>query len=162
MKGVREAFGRITSVVLLLVSLGLLVALPRWRADLLSSDRPSYSIERGRILVARPLVRSKTFSRTTIVLLEHDATRGTSGVILNRPPDSELDPPVHDGGPVNREGIVGLVVGDPAPAGAETVLGVTQPPTYTPPGTLARGHHALHRGRRDLRQQGLLLPQRVG
>jgi putative transcriptional regulator len=74
----------------------------------------------GRLLVATPVIGDPNFERTVILLLDHDAD-GALGLVLNRP--SELS--AHDvlpgwsdlaaspgvvfaGGPVEREGIIGL------------------------------------------------------
>jgi putative transcriptional regulator len=74
----------------------------------------------GRLLVATPAIGDPNFERTVILLLDHDDD-GALGVVLNRPSDLEaadvlpgwsdlaVQPGVvFSGGPVEREGIIGL------------------------------------------------------
>ena len=73
-----------------------------------------------RLLVAAPVLGDPEFFRTVVFLIEHDET-GTVGVIVNRPshtpvgqvlPDWEgvMSEPsvVYQGGPVQRDGVLGL------------------------------------------------------
>src|ERR1700736_6680940 len=39
----------------------------------------------GRLLVATPLLGDPNFRRTVILIVEHEVTEGTLGVVLNRP-----------------------------------------------------------------------------
>jgi len=65
----------------------------------------------GTLLVAAPMMEDPNFRRGVILLCEH-SDQGTFGLILNRPLDVKLgdvmeeffayDPPVHLGGPVQR------------------------------------------------------------
>ncbi|QGG96047.1 YqgE/AlgH family protein [Actinomarinicola tropica] len=74
----------------------------------------------GRLLVATPAIGDPNFERTVILLLDHDDD-GALGLVLNRPSDleaAEVLPGwsdltarpgvVFSGGPVEREGIIGL------------------------------------------------------
>jgi len=65
----------------------------------------------GTLLVAAPMMQAPNFRRSVILLCEH-GENGTFGLTLNRPLDMKLgdvteeffayDPPVHLGGPVQR------------------------------------------------------------
>jgi putative transcriptional regulator len=48
--------------------------------DLMGSDPKA-----GRLLVATPLLGDPNFKRTVVLIVEHEATEGTLGVVLNRP-----------------------------------------------------------------------------
>lgn len=74
----------------------------------------------GRLLVATAVLRDPSFSRTVVMLLDHDET-GSLGVVLNRPTDREIatvlgpwvdfvDHPAQlfEGGPVGLESVIGL------------------------------------------------------
>jgi len=69
---------------------------------------------KGVLLVAKRSMPDPRFQQTVILLLEHDAVRGTLGLVLNRPTDLTLADAVPDlpsnnklalgwGGPVSRE-----------------------------------------------------------
>lgn len=73
-----------------------------------------------RLLIAAPSLADPEFFRTVVFLIEHDDT-GTVGVIINRPSHTPVghiladwqdvmsDPPVvFNGGPVQRDGALGL------------------------------------------------------
>lgn len=75
----------------------------------------------GQLLVATPALREPTFARTVIALLEHGATTGALGVVLNRtiaapiaevvPAVAELATPpemLYDGGPVAPQTAIAL------------------------------------------------------
>lgn len=75
----------------------------------------------GHLLVATPLLLDPNFSRTVVLVLEHDDQRGAFGVVLNRPtpvPVGEIlerwhavasEPAVvFVGGPVQRDVAIGL------------------------------------------------------
>jgi putative transcriptional regulator len=92
----------------------------------------------GRLLVATPSLRSPTFNRTVVLLLDH-GDDGALGVVLNRPmqvevaavlPDwqAHLTAPgvLFEGGPVARDSALGLasVPGDaPEPPGVRRISG---------------------------------------
>jgi putative transcriptional regulator len=74
----------------------------------------------GRLLVATPVIDEPTFSRTVVLLLDHDED-GSLGVVLNRPTEVDVDDVlpdweplvtgdavVFDGGPVGRDSALGL------------------------------------------------------
>jgi putative transcriptional regulator len=80
-------------------------------------DGPSLT---GRLLVAAPALGDPNFDRTVVLLLQH-SDEGAFGIVLNRPTDTEVgealpewrsrasDPPVvFVGGPVQRDGVLGL------------------------------------------------------
>ncbi|MGE0731526.1 MAG: YqgE/AlgH family protein [Acidimicrobiia bacterium] len=93
----------------------------------------------GRILVATPVIGDDNFSRTVVLLLEHEHEAGTLGVVLNRPTDlpvhdaipswagSRLTPPdvLFTGGPVAEGSALGLALLDhegTAPTGLTAVF----------------------------------------
>lgn len=51
------------------------------------------SLERGRLLVAAPVLTDPNFDRTVVLLLEH-STEGAFGLVLNRPSEAEMPWPV--------------------------------------------------------------------
>ena len=74
----------------------------------------------GQLLIAEPRLADPNFRRSVVLVLAHDA-EGALGVVLNRPTEvpacevvEELGPLVeasdvlHDGGPVQRDGVVVL------------------------------------------------------
>lgn len=76
---------------------------------------------KGQLLVATPLLTEPTFLRTVILLLEHGATTGALGVVINRSTDvdvADVVPAVADlvtpparlfaGGPVSPETAIAL------------------------------------------------------
>ena len=76
---------------------------------------------RGSLLVATPALTEPTFARTVILVLEHSASDGALGVVVNRPTSSPLaevvpavgelatEPRVlFEGGPVSRTTAIGL------------------------------------------------------
>lgn len=91
----------------------------------------------GRLLVAAPQLADPNFSRTVVLVLEHDEP-GAVGVVLNRPLHVEVGeildswadlaagaPPavVFSGGPVSPDAVIGLARAAPAGAGAwQTVV----------------------------------------
>lgn len=85
-------------------------------------DEGTPVVERGRLLVAAPLLGDPNFERTVVVVIEHDED-GTLGLVLNRPTAVPVDevvapwaeaaslaPPavVFSGGPVSPQVAVGL------------------------------------------------------
>jgi putative transcriptional regulator len=75
---------------------------------------------RGRLLIATPNLEDPNFSRTVVLMLEHN-DEGALGVVLNRPTPGTLDEPlpawsrlaadpavVFVGGPVQPESAIGL------------------------------------------------------
>ena len=79
---------------------------------------------RGRLLVALPPLVDENFDRTVVLMLEH-TDGGALGVVLNRPGDryvpSVLEPwepytsppaVIFEGGPVERESVIGLALAD--------------------------------------------------
>ncbi len=93
----------------------------------------------GRLLVASPAIGDDNFSRTVVLLLEHEHEAGTLGVVLNRPTDlpvgsaiptwsgDHLSPPgvLFTGGPVAEGSALGLALLDhegALPAGLTTVF----------------------------------------
>lgn len=105
-----------------------------------SSDRDPTThkvVEKGCLLVSRPVVGDPNFSRTVVYVIEH-ALGGTAGVVLNRPTDTPVgvvlegwgelasDPRVvFVGGPVGQEAALCLVFAKPGaePAGFERIDG---------------------------------------
>lgn len=81
----------------------------------------------GRLLVATPELGEATFTRTVVLVLDHDE-EGTLGVVLNRPTTTDVDDVLpgwsvaltlpgglYEGGPVVPDGALGVaVVRDPA------------------------------------------------
>jgi putative transcriptional regulator len=80
----------------------------------------------GQLLVATPALREPTFARTVIALLEHGASTGALGIVINRPVDAPLadlvpavadvaTPPatVFDGGPVAPQTAIALGLAAP-------------------------------------------------
>ena len=104
---------------------------------------------RGQLLVATPDLRDPNFSRTVVLMLEHNA-EGALGVVLNRPIDlsvAEVLPDWADlssapaclfvGGPVAPTAVIGLGRGDgpvfqPLFAGLGTLDLDLDPATYAP------------------------------
>jgi putative transcriptional regulator len=92
---------------------------------------------RGRLLVATPTLLDPNFTRTVVLVVEHNA-EGALGVVLNRPtgtPVGELLPDwaevalppgrVHIGGPVQPDGMIGLALVDTVdPIGTPGVTGL--------------------------------------
>jgi putative transcriptional regulator len=86
--------------------------------DLMGSDPKA-----GRLLVATPLLGDPNFKRTVVLIVEHEATEGTLGVVLNRPTqipvgqvleqwtDHVTDPSVvFKGGPVSPNSALALAL----------------------------------------------------
>jgi putative transcriptional regulator len=86
----------------------------------------------GRLLIATPLLGDPNFRRTVVLIVEHEATEGTLGIVLNRPTtigvdqvleqwtDLTTDPSVvFKGGPVspNSALALALVPGKDEPVG---------------------------------------------
>jgi putative transcriptional regulator len=76
-------------------------------------------VGRGSFLIAHPTLRDPNFSRTVVLLCEHDAEEGSMGLVVNRPTEVRLgdtiegldpaDPqPLFYGGPVQRDIVVVL------------------------------------------------------
>lgn len=89
---------------------------------------------RGKFLVAGRTLRDPNFSRTVVLLLEHDDS-GALGLVVNRPTDITLASVLPDvdelggrpdllylGGPVSRDHLVLLIRSDTAPEGSKAVL----------------------------------------
>lgn len=90
----------------------------------------------GRLLVASPTLPDPNFTRTVVLVLDHDDS-GALGVVLNRPTELDLAGPlpawralaaepavVFAGGPVSPETAIGLARGcGPAGPGFAPVLG---------------------------------------
>lgn len=77
----------------------------------------------GRLLVATPLLGDPNFRRTVILIVEHEETEGTLGVVLNRPTQIPVDkvleqwtglvtdpPVVFKGGPVAPSSALALAL----------------------------------------------------
>jgi putative transcriptional regulator len=73
----------------------------------------------GTFLVASPVLRDPNFSRTVVLLCEHEDSEGSMGLVINRPTDTPLDRAVDGvaskprqvlwyGGPVQRDIVVVL------------------------------------------------------
>jgi putative transcriptional regulator len=96
---------------------------------------------RGRLLVATPPLLDPNFVRTVVLMIEHNA-EGALGVVLNRPSATRLAEVlpvwgdlavapglVHFGGPVQPDGMIGLVQldpGDPDDPGDPGDPGITE------------------------------------
>jgi putative transcriptional regulator len=83
-------------------------------------------VGRGSFLIAHPTLRDPNFSRTVVLLCEHDAEEGSMGLVVNRPTEvrlgdtleglDETDPqPLYCGGPVQRDIVVVLHHGAAVP-----------------------------------------------
>lgn len=69
--------------------------------------------EAGKILIAEPFLRDKSFSRSIVLLVENASEKGTLGFVLNKPLPESLDTfipnfnlphiPVYNGGPVDDD-----------------------------------------------------------
>ena len=83
----------------------------------------------GKLLVANPTMGDPNFARTVILILEHDSTEGTMGLVLNRPstePVSNHLPMWSDtvgeprvvfvGGPVMNDIAIGIGAGPTVPS----------------------------------------------
>lgn len=67
----------------------------------------------GQVLLAEPLLNSVHFGRSAILLIEHNSTEGSFGVVINKPIRSNIsqliedfpyfDAPVYIGGPVEED-----------------------------------------------------------
>jgi putative transcriptional regulator len=86
--------------------------------DLMGADPKA-----GRLLVATPLLGDPNFKRTVVLLVEHELTQGTLGVVLNRPSEIPVgqvlaqwteiatDPSVvFKGGPVSPNSAIALAL----------------------------------------------------
>jgi putative transcriptional regulator len=86
--------------------------------DLMGADPKA-----GRLLVATPLLGDPNFKRTVVLLVEHELTQGTIGVVLNRPSEIPVgqvlaqwteiatDPSVvFKGGPVSPNSAIALAL----------------------------------------------------
>lgn len=85
---------------------------------------------KGVLLVADRTMPDRRFQRTVILILEHDAGRGTLGLVLNRPTDVTLDQimpdsgfrnhpmPINWGGPVAQNNLFMLFQANKAVAGS--------------------------------------------
>jgi putative transcriptional regulator len=70
---------------------------------------------KGKLLLSEPFMKEDYFSRSVILLTEHDNDKGSVGLIINKPADiniselipefSDYDAPVYFGGPVNMDNI---------------------------------------------------------
>ena len=93
---------------------------------------------RGKFLIASRELVEPTFARRVVLLLDHDATRGGIGLIVNRPsriPLARVVPGleqfatredyIRSGGPVERNRLFILLRSDVRPPGAEQVLSDT-------------------------------------
>lgn len=83
---------------------------------------PGMPSTKGRLLVATPPLEDPNFDRTVVYMIEHHAD-GALGVVVNRPSDEALGPPlerwddlqappgtVFDGGPVERSALIALAL----------------------------------------------------
>lgn len=122
-------------------------------ADPLEQPRsPQGGFVGGRLLVAAPQLEDPNFTRTVVLVLEHDEP-GAVGVVLNRPlhvevgeilePWAELaraspPPVVFSGGPVSPDAVIGLARSpSPGPqwrpvAGSVGVVDLSRPPIDQP------------------------------
>jgi putative transcriptional regulator len=73
-----------------------------------------HSVGPGTFLIASPTLRDPNFSRTVVLVCEHDDEEGSMGLVVNRPLDTTLDQALADlaprprqalfyGGPVQRD-----------------------------------------------------------
>ncbi|MGA0853678.1 MAG: YqgE/AlgH family protein [Luteolibacter sp.] len=83
----------------------------------MSPDFQTHQMQlRGKLLLAQPGMRDPSFRRTVLLICNHEAGEGASGLILNRPlstvvgellKDKAFEPlknvPVYEGGPVLRD-----------------------------------------------------------
>lgn len=78
-----------------------------------------FEVGSGTFLIASPTLRDVNFSRTVVLLCEHDDDEGSMGLVVNRPTEVSLDEtvegledagpqPLFFGGPVQREIVVVL------------------------------------------------------
>ncbi|MFW2405683.1 MAG: YqgE/AlgH family protein [Gammaproteobacteria bacterium] len=109
------------------LGIALLVA---WLAPGLAAPAPA----QGMLLVASPDMRGTWFSRSVILLIQHDEL-GSVGLVINRPTEiapADMLPEVagleslrgklYIGGPVEGHGVMMLVRSDSAPADAEHIF----------------------------------------
>jgi len=97
----------------------------------------------GCLLVAHPAIDDSNFARSVVLLLAHDDSEGTMGLVINRPVDADelestviaqwLDsapPPgtVFSGGPVQPDGFVCLVEDESEPALVRSIDFMAQDP----------------------------------
>jgi putative transcriptional regulator len=100
---------------------------------------------RGRLLVALPPLVDENFDRTVVLMLEH-TDGGALGVVLNRPGEryvpSVLEPwepytsppaVIFEGGPVERESVIGLAL---APGADDAVADDRWAPAFDGIGTI--------------------------
>lgn len=84
------------------------------------TDPVSVSITAGRLLLATPPLTDPSFDRTVVYVVEH-RTDGALGLVLNRPTDEPIGPPLDqwigllgshavafEGGPVEQNGLLAL------------------------------------------------------
>lgn len=79
--------------------------------DLFKIRRNRKKVEIGNILIAEPFLEGKYFSRSVVLIVEHDE-KGSIGFVLNKPMIystsdlvtelSEIEHPVYVGGPVEQ------------------------------------------------------------
>ena len=104
----------------------------------LAAGAPEEAPARGKFLIASRELVEPTFARRVVLLLDHDATRGGIGLIINRPsriPLARVVPGleqfatredyIRSGGPVERNRLFMLLRSDVRPSGVEQVLSDT-------------------------------------
>jgi putative transcriptional regulator len=97
-----------------------------YAVSIIENDLVTVDSVKGQLLVATPRLREATFARTVIAMLEHDATAGAVGVVLNRPLDvgiAEVVPAVSD----LVTGPAVLFAGGPVSPSTAIALGISQP-----------------------------------
>jgi len=89
----------------------------------------------GRILISEPALRDFYFSRSVVLLAEHNEEEGTTGIIINKPINLKLkdvgkefpdvDYPLYLGGPVHPDRLFYLhTLGDKIPGAMEIMDGL--------------------------------------
>lgn len=89
----------------------------------------------GRLLVALPVLDDPNFSRSVVLVIEHDAD-GALGLVLNRPTTTPIEDVLqgwsllaaepanlYGGGPVEPQAVVGLAVADPLASAGVAITG---------------------------------------
>lgn len=109
----------------------------------------------GSLVVAHPAMDDPNFARTVVLLLAHDDTEGSMGLILNRPqqgsgPENSIIAPwlvssphprtVFRGGPVQTDGFVCIVSDPESPAGVQSIDFMSQEPLEGLPHRMFRGY----------------------
>ena len=136
------------------------------------NDNAIISPQSGALLVAHPLMDDPNFLRTVILLIAHDDSEGSMGVVLNRPDltshhdsDSPLQrwihsaaPPYFDfiGGPVEETGFICLRRDTSTTSGVASVDIASDSPVSSEPHRVFRGYSGWgpHQLAGEVTQQG--------